>query len=808
MNKVFLLIFSIAFAGCQSVSEKAETSDATFKGCHWISNGNENTIPDSLMYEEHPAPLFRKDFEVSGNIKKATLYITAAGYYKATVNSRRVGDVYLDPAWTDFSKRIYYSEYDLTHMLGKGTNCLGVILGNGFYNPLPLRMWGNRNLRDALSTGNPAFIAKLVLEYSNGNTEEVVTNNSWKFAPGPVVKNNVYLGITYDALNEIPDWDLPEFSEDSWQEATVVEGPGGKIQARFFPPIRVTRQIKPVKITSPEKNVFIADMGENFAGLYKIRLKGERGDTVHLRFGERIYEDGTLNPMTTVCGQIKRKGTGGPGAPDVAWQEDIFRLKDDFDGWLAPEFTFHTFRYIEIKGLTSPPDLSDIVGLALNTDVEQCNHFESSSALLNKIQDATLRTFKANLISVQSDCPAREKFGYGGDINAVSESYISNFDMQTFYRKAVYDWLDAMNDSVFVDTAPFVGIQYCGISWESAFLFLQYQLYLYYNDVDLVKELYPVNVKWMEKVHRLHPDGMVDSGLGDHESLQPVPVELTGTAHYLMAARVMKKFAEIMDDNVQVEKFSALETKLRELLLEKFWYNAEYDAGKMNKQTLFATLLYCNVIPNEEVAVATDSLWTAVKKGVNGHFTTGIFGTKYILEALSQNGLVDSVFSIVNSATYPGWGHMIDNGATTLWETWKESDNVYSNCHPMFGCVSEWFYRWLGGIRPDAKNPGFKQFILEPHIPQILDSVKCEYKTPSGYIRSGWKKNGETVVYNFTIPDGTQAHLKVPASAVNVPVLILNNQEVKINSDDFEKDYLKKELMPGNYILTTKLSNY
>ena len=804
MNKIACLFLLFSITGCHITQQQKENSDI-FDGCYWIDNGSTQPLTDSLMYDDHPAPLFRKNFNVKDKLQNATLYITAAGYYKATLNGQKVGDIYLDPAWTDFSKRIYYSEYDLTNMLKTGNNCLGVTLGNGFYNPLPIKMWGRRNLREVIPTGNPTFIAKLVLKYSNGTTSTLVTDDNWKFAPGPMMKNNVYLGITYDAGKEIKGWDGPEFNDRDWQKANQAQAPGGKLQPRFFPPIKATRQIKPIKITSPEKGVYVVDMGENFAGLYKIRLHGNKGDTVNLRFGERIYDDGSLNPMTAVCGQIKRKGQGGPGAPDVAWQEDIYRFGDKNESWFAPEFTFHTFRYVEIKGLNSPPEKSDIIGLALNSDVNQTNHFECSSELLNDIQAATVRTFLSNLFSVQSDCPAREKFGYGGDINAVSESYISNFDMRDFYRKTIYDWIDAMNDSVFADTAPYVGIKYCGISWESAFLFLQYQLYLYYNDIDLVKELYETDLKWMEKVHRLHPEGLVTFGLSDHESMQPVPVELTGTAHYMEAARVMSEFAIVMGDKANAEKFSALEKKLRQLLLDHFWHTPDYDQTKaINKQTLFATLLYYNIIPEKDISVATDSLWNAVKNGINGHFTTGIFGTKFILETLSKNGLTDSVFNIVNSTTFPGWGHMIDNGATTLWESWKESDNVYSNCHPMFGSVSEWFYRWLAGIRPDAENPGFRQFYLEPHIPGDLNYVTCDYNTPHGYIRSNWKKNRETVTYQITVPEETKALFKITTSPGRISKFTRNKQKMELKQNNFTDGNLVYQLLPGNYEIRVK----
>ena len=664
----------------------------------WIGVQKDLPIIDSLLYDEDPTPIFRKEFIAKNDIRSATLYITSAGYYRASLNGKRIGRNYFDPAWTNFGKRVYYSEYDLTTEVKQGSNCLGVTLGNGFYNPLPMKMWGNLNLRDALPNGKPVFIARLKLESYNGKIEEIVTDDSWRYFYGPIRKNNVYLGEVYDAKNEIEGWGTIGFNDDLWKEAAESKGPGGKLQKAFFPPVQVTDIKTPISISPVSNGNYLIDMGVNFTGLYRINLKGKQGDTISFRFGERIYGNGELNPMTTVAGQIKKDGQGGAGSPTIAWQSDSYIFGDKTEQWYSPEFTFHTYRYMEVSGLKEPPKVVEIEGLALNTNVENNNHFTSSSELINSIQDATERTFLANLISVQSDCPAREKFGYGGDLNATCEAFIYNFDMQDFYRKTIYDWVDAINDSVFIDTAPYVGLEYCGLSWESAFLTTQYNLFLYYNDTALIKELYNMDLKWMEKAERIHPNGIVESGLSDHESLEPVPVKLTGTAHYLQCARIMKTFASYMDDFEHEKQFEKLANKLITIILDKFWDVPV--TNPINKQTLFATLLYHNIIPENEIDVAVDSLLASLSRPT-GHFSTGIFGTKYILEALSKTGNSRIVYDIVNSTSYPGWGHMIDQGATTIWETWKESDNIYSNCHPMFGSVSEWFYRWLGGIRPN-----------------------------------------------------------------------------------------------------------
>jgi alpha-L-rhamnosidase len=790
-----LLIF-LAFACSTPKAEQEAQSDDDLSGAAWISSPKALPSIDSLLYEVQPSPLFRKVFTTKKEIKAATLYITAAGYYQASINGQRVGINYLDPAWTNFKKRVYYSEYDLTDAIKSGDNCLGVTLGNGFYNPLPLKMWGRRNLRDALPLGKPSFIASLKIEYKDGKTETIKTDNSWRFAEGPIRKNNVYLGEIYDARQEIIGWTKPDFQDQAWETAVTATGPGGQLQQAFFPAIQVTDVKKPVSINQVTDGKYLVDMGVNFTGTYRIRLQGQPGDTVSFRFGERIYDNGELNPMTTVVGQIKRAGVGGPGAPAIAWQEDTFIFGAQPAVSYQPEFTFHTYRYMEISGLEQAPSLSDIEGLALNTAVADANHFTTSSTLLGDIQEITERTFLANLTSVQSDCPAREKFGYGGDLNATAESFIYNFDMQDFYRKTIYDWVDAMNDSVFIDTAPYVGLQYCGISWESAFITTQYQLFLYYNDTAIVRELYDLDLEWMEKAARIHPKGLVEQGLSDHESLAPVPVELTGTTHYLQCARMMQEFAAVMGDQEKEDQFAQLEKDLTAIVLEKFWENSV--AGPINRQTLFATLLYHDIIPTADKSRAADSLLAAIAKA-DGHFITGIFGTKYILEALSKTGHSQKAYDIVNSRDYPGWGHMVDQGATTLWETWKESDNTFSNCHPMFGSVTEWFYRYLGGIRPQSDHPGFAQFIIQPFLPEGLTQVATSYHSPYGEITSNWENFGARQQFDIRIPEGSTASVKIPADSKQTVSCTNNKQRIAPKRDETGQAFF--ELSGGSYTI-------
>lgn len=745
---------SIAFSDHLPASGQSilfANSDTLLTGARWITDGSEITAIDSLFYLDHPAPLMRTGFNIRGNIEKAEMWITAAGYYETWLNGSRVGEQQIDPAWTDFSKRIYMTHYDVTTLVQQGKNSWGIMLGNGFYNPLPLRMWGSRNIRKDLPVGKPCVIARLVITLKNGNRHVFCTSDQWVTKPGPITRNNVYLGEWYDARKEVRDWNKPGASAKGWETATVVDGPGGRLELAEFPPIRITKWLEPVSIKRDKNLSQIIDFGQNFAGLIRLKIHAQAGDTIRIRYGELLYPDGLLNPMTTVCGQIKGAGIGGPGAPAIALQMDVYIAKGKNSEFFQPRFTFHGFRYAEISGMKTDISKSDIRAGSMNTDVIEACRIVSSSEYLNKLNRNCRWTFLSNLQSVQSDCPAREKFGYGGDINATADAYIYNFDMRNIYRKMIFDWVDAMKPDGFVDTAPFVGIEYCGLSWESAFLFLQHALWVHYGDAGLIKEMYKTDQLWMEKIARIHPGLVVDNGLSDHESLATVPVELTGTCHYFQIARIMAKFAAINGDQSGILRYTKLAEDIRLRIIDLFWDQPDKEVP--NQQTLLASLLYSDVLDTQNQAVALDRL-LKVLADADYHVTTGIFGTKYLLDVLSSHNRTDIAFRVVNQSGFPGWKYMIDNGATTLWETWKESDNTFSQNHPMFGSVSEWYLKWLGGIQPDAENPSKNSVILKPRPVKEIDSLTVEKYFPSGSLVSRWWWNDKTLCFEFTIPDG------------------------------------------------------
>ncbi|MDP4132032.1 MAG: family 78 glycoside hydrolase catalytic domain, partial [Bacteroidota bacterium] len=418
--------------------ETAMMDPADWKG-HWINDGS--SLPKMEDYlKQDRMPLFKKAFPVTKKIFSARLYISGLGYYEAYLNGNKIGDHVLDPGFTTYSKEVLYSVYDIGSLIKNGNNIAGIMLGKGWYNPLPFKIFGRWDLSDYQASGRPCVKAEIHISYRDGSKEIIATDESWQTAPGPVTHNNVYLGEQYDARLEQPDFNTTKTDNTIWKNATSVAGPSGKLSAQMQPAIKITKIVTPVRIAEPGRDTFIVDMGQNFAGVAKIKVSGPAGTTISLRYGEDLFDDGTLNYLTTCATQIKKGGiSGGPGCPETAWQEDRYTLKGGGPETWSPRFTFHGFRYVEITGWPGRPALSDIVGLRMNADVEPAGTFSCSDSMLNKLHEAIQWTFRSNLFSVQSDCPAREKMGYGGDMVATADAFIYNYDMADFYRKAVQD---------------------------------------------------------------------------------------------------------------------------------------------------------------------------------------------------------------------------------------------------------------------------------------------------------------------------------------------------------------------------------
>jgi alpha-L-rhamnosidase len=779
----------------------------------WISDQRPLPAKDEDFYKETPNPLLRKEIKLKKEVKSARLYIAGLGYSIAYINGQRVGDHMLDMPWTQFAKQVTYNTFDVTQLLRKGENAIGVMLGNGWYNPMPFKLFRRWNLRDNLTVGKPCLKAQLRITFADGSTQTIITDESWKSGNGPVLKNSVYLGELYDARLEQKGWTESNFDDSNWEKAKPEAGTNGQLIAQYIPPVRATKILKPVKMTEPKPGVYLFDFGQNFAGVPRLKVSGKAGTAVIMRGGEDIHADGTLNYLTVIAGQLKAMWNmnGGPGCPDDPMMLNTYILKGEGNEVFTPEFTFSSFRYLEVTGFPGKPDLNAVEGLRMNTDLQETGSFECSNTMFNQIQEMTKWTFLSNVFSVQSDCPAREKLGYGADLVVTAEAFSYNYDMSGFYRKVVQDFVnDVRSNGGMPEIAPNIGINEQGFGgetgssgWQLAFPFGMKVLYDYYGDLSTAAKNYQTLKKQVDFMHAATPDHIVQNCISDHESIDKKPVAFSATAFYYHHVIILAEFASLLDQKEDFATYQKLADDIKAAVVKTFLKpgTGVFDSGTQAAQLI---ALYYDMVPENEKSDAVDHLLSEIYNKHKGHLSTGIFGTKFMFDVFRQENRNDISYTVANQRSFPGWGNMLANGATTLYESWTYPDTAASQNHPMFGSISEWYYKSLLGI--NAKAPGFTRFEIKPQPAGDLTWAKGHYDAVVGRISSDWKIEGTRFFLKVTVPANTTATIYVP-SLPQKPVLE-SDQPVEKYSGlkfiEYRDGYAVFEAGGGNYSFESK----
>ena len=638
----------------------------------WINYVSKNPANDSDYYKQDRMSLFRKEFFATKKIQSARLYISGVGYYEAYLNGEKVGDHVLDPGFNTYRKEVLYSVYNITSLLTRGNNVVEIMLGNGWWNPLPLKLFGRWDLRDYQQTGTPCVTSEIHIKYADGSSGKIITDENWLTAPGPVTHNNVYLGEKYDARLEKKKWNIAGADKSLWKHAVVTDDRSGTMTAQMQPPIRITKVIKPVKITEAGKDTFIVDMGQNFAGVAQIKIRGEAGRKISLRYGEALFKNESLN--------YQGKGT-------EIWN---------------PRFTFHGFRYIEITGWPGKPVEENISGLRMNSDVQQAGSFVCSNEQLNKLHEAIQWTFLSNIFSVQSDCPGREKMGYGADMVVTANAFMYNYDMAQFDSKTVKDFANEQRpEGGITEIAPFTGIDDRGyrdesgpIGWELAFPYLQKQLYEFYGYKRIIENNYNAIVKQINFLQSKTVSGLLYWGISDHEALDPKPEAFTSAAFYYHHLKLAEEFAGMLNKKQDSIKYGRMANQVKNAIVSKFLVPGTGHFDNATQSVQIIALWY-------GFSTEKDLRWKVLMDEFsrhNWHLATGIFSTKMMFDVFRGNNANDTAYKIATQPNYPGWLNMINHNATTFWETWAYPESFPSQNHPMFGSIDEWFYRSLLGI--------------------------------------------------------------------------------------------------------------
>ncbi len=732
--------------------------------------------------------IFRKEIYLNKKIIRARAYMIGLGYYEFRINGKKVGCNLLEPAQTDYDKTLLYTSYDITDLLKEGSNTLGIILGSGRYNfNVSDEEKFTLNQTKFKTFGKyPIALVQIYLEFDDGKELSIHSDSSWKVAPGPIVYDSIYNGEIYDANFENEGWDSPSFDDSSWKNAVVAIKPKGKLKSStILPPIKLRNILKPKEITSPKNGVYVVDFGQNFSGWIKINLKCKRGEKIFIKYAELLDKDGMLN----VRNLLSAKAT------------DVYICKGGNTEIYEPRFTYHGFRYIQIEGLLDSPSLDDIEGLFINSSVKQIGSFACSNSLINRIHKMTLWSILSNLYSVPTDCPQRnERLGWLGDAHLMSEVSIFNLDMVNFYTKFLNDMKDAQSkDGDIPDVVPnYFNKKFISDPvWGSAVIIIPWYCYLYYEDNKILEDNYNMMIGWLNHLDKEFGKGDRSGYLGDWcppGYIESVSIDGRQVAlwFYYYCYFLISKISKIMGNQKDSQRFRKKANEIKKLYNIEFFKDYFYGSypslaykvlnignsrkitkdmlneyikkGGINCQTSNSLALYLDIVPKNKENNVLQTLLKDIIERHSNHISTGIVGARYIFEVLAKFNYEDIAYKMITKDTYPGWGYMIKEGATTLWERWEYLDGnaMNSHNHHMFGTVDSFFYKVLAGINVDEDNPGFRNIIIKPKPAGDLKYAKATVDTIKGKVFSSWEKNDKFFSLKVSIPVGSTAKIYLP----------------------------------------------
>ena len=701
-----------------------------------------------------PPALLRKEFPTDKSVRRATLYATALGLYDFTLNGKHVGDDFFGPGWTDYAKRVYYRAYDVTKLIKPGDNAWCAVLADGWY----CGYLGYKKDRD--NYGKKSRLrAQIHIEYDDDTTADISTGPDWKANTGPYREADFLMGETYDP-NQIPEgWDQPDFDMKTWGNVDVGAEVTPLVQHHPGPSVKKFSEFTPVSIAEPQPGVFVLDMGQNFAGFARLKIKGEAKQKITLRFAERLKPDGTI--YTTNLRTARATDTYiCKGGEVETWQ---------------PRFTFHGFQYVEVTGLKEKPTDDTITGIAITSETPTAGSFLCSDQMLNTLYRNITWTQRANFIDIPTDCPQRdERLGWTGDAQVYVRTATLNSDVEAFFTKWLVDLEDGQRaDGQFPMVAPVkVAENDGGPAWADAGVICPWTIYEVYGDKRLLERHYDSMVRFVEFCRKrslpdLSPPKQYHC-FGDWLSIKAdTPKDVIYTAYFAKSTRLVAQAAAALGKTEDAKKYSDLFAKIRANFNLRYVDSDGHVEG--NTQAGYVLAIAFDLLDEASTAKAAKYLAADIEQH-KFHLTTGFIGTKDLMLALSKINRLDLALRLLHQDTFPSWGYSIRQGATSIWERWDgwteeygfQDPGMNSFAHYSFGAVYQWIAENLGGIQMAA--PGYAAVVIRPQIDPQLKYARTAYRSARGRIESSWKRDNTKFTLDVTIPPGVTASVYLPTT--------------------------------------------
>ena len=701
-----------------------------------------------------PAPYLRREFEVEKKVQRAVVYATAQGVYELHLNGQRVSDEVFMPGWTDYRKRVYYRAYDVTDMLQNGSNAIGAILGDGWFR-------GNISCIGQNQYGKRLRLkAQLMIDYADGSTQMVATASDWKAGFGPILESDMQAGEVYDARLVMNGWSQAGFDATEWFPVDTGTTIHPVLQAYPGVPVRALQELPPLELTEPKPGRYVFDLGQNFSGWIRLKVKGSAGDTVVMRFAEMLKEDGTVYTENLRSARAT----------------DTYILKGGGEEVWEPKFTFHGFRYVELTGVPGEVTPDMVTGIAVYSDSPEASAFECSNPLLNQLYSNIVWGQRSNYLEVPTDCPQRdERLGWTGDTQVFIRTGTYNQDVAAFFTKWMTDLMDTQNrQGLFGNQAP-VFHGHGAAAWACAGIICPWTIYQVYGDERILADNYEAMVRYHEAKGIDGLEGRKAHTWGDW--LAPAgrpPAELISAAYYGYTTQLMVKIAEALGKTEDAAAYRELFGRIRTHFQKTF---VKPDGRiESNLQTAYCMALSFDLLTDTQRLQAEAHLVGRIKAD-NYHLSVGFLGMPILLPTLTEMGRSDLAYKMIQKETYPSWGFSIKQGATTIWERWNSYSKqdgfgdvkMNSFNHYSLGSCGEWMFRSLLGI--DTDGAGFKKITMKPELPVLSDAeggggiswAKGHYDSIHGRIGSDWSVEGNVFKWKIQVPANTTATVYVPA---------------------------------------------